>query len=180
MTDLGGAKIEPTDERQSGSILSFDDFNALYCALTGHDGACRWQHRLFTDLEAGRFPPDIELATDLGKTSIIALWVLALGRALARKSSAVPRRLTYVVARRVVVDQASEFADQVRERLEEAAKDESHALYAIATALKNAGCTSSVVEVSTLRGQRAFDTRWCDDPIFYGDAKTAAMKVLGG
>ena len=53
---------------------------------------------------------------------------------------------------------------QVRERLEHAAQDESHALHAIATALKNAGCTSSVVEVSTLRGRRALDTRWRDDP----------------
>lgn len=164
VTDVRGAKFEPTDEGQGGRNPSFEDFNALYCALTGHDGACRWQHRLFTDLEAGRFPTDIELATGLGKTSIIALWVLALGRALARGSNAVPRRLAYVVDRRVVVDQASEFAEKVRERLEEAAKDENHTLYAIATALKNAGCTSSVVEVSTLRGQRALDTRWRDDP----------------
>lgn len=144
--------------------LSFEDFDALYRALTGHDGACRWQHRIFTNLEAGRFPTDIELATGLGKTSIIALWVLALGRALTRKPTAVPRRLAYVVDRRVVVDQASEFAEQVRERLEQAAQDTRHALHAIATALRNAGCTSSVIEVSTLRGQRALDTRWRDDP----------------
>src|SRR5690606_8670657 len=108
-----------------GTILSFNDFNAVYCALTGHDGACRWQHRLFTEFEAGTFPTDIELATGLGKTSIIVLWVLALGRALARGSYSVPRRLAYVVDRRVVVDQASEFAEQVRERLEQAAKDEN-------------------------------------------------------
>ena len=154
-----------TDHRLSGSpCLSFERFNTLYSTLTGHDSACRWQHRLFTDLEAGRFPTDIELATGLGKTAIIALWVLALARALARKSSVVPRRLAYVVDRRVVVDQASEFAEQVRERLEQASQDENHALHAIATALKNAGCTSSVIEVSTLRGQRALDTRWRDDP----------------
>jgi len=164
VTDVPSATSEPTNEGRSRSILSFDDFNALYCALTGHDSACRWQHRLFTDLEAGRFPTDIELATGLGKTSIIALWILALGRALARKSTVVPRRLAYVVDRRVVVDQASEFAEQVREHLEQAARDDKHALHAIATALKNAGCTSSIVEVSTLRGQRAVDTRWRDDP----------------
>ena len=146
------------------ALMSFKEFDADYCALTGHDGACRWQHRLFTDLEAGRFPTDIELATGLGKTSIIALWVLALRRALVHNSKLVPRRLAYVVDRRVVVDQASEFAEQVRERLEQAAQDEDHALHALATTLKNAGCTSSVVEVSTLRGQRALDTRWRDDP----------------
>jgi CRISPR-associated endonuclease/helicase Cas3 len=143
---------------------SFAYFNRLYCALTGHGHACVWQYRLFADLEAGRLPTDIELATGLGKTSIIALWVLALGRGLARQSSVVPRRLAYIVDRRVIVDQASEFAEKVRERLERAAKDENHALYAIATTLKNAGCTSSVVEVSTLRGQRALDSRWRDDP----------------
>ncbi|HEY0872278.1 MAG TPA: type I-U CRISPR-associated helicase/endonuclease Cas3 [Vicinamibacterales bacterium] len=144
--------------------LPFDEFDRVYCALTSHEAACRWQYRLFTDLEAGRFPTDIELATGLGKTSIIALWVLALGRALARESHMVPRRLAYVVDRRVVVDQASEFAEQICERLERAALDEKHALYAIATTLKNAGCTSSIVEVSTLRGQRTLDTRWRDDP----------------
>lgn len=144
--------------------LSLGDFDALYRALTGHQGACRWQHRLFTDLEEGRFPTDIELATGLGKTSIIALWVLALGRALARRATAVPRRLAYVVDRRVVVDQASEFAEQVLERLEQAGNDNKHALHTIAVALKTAGCTSSIVEISTLRGQRALDTRWRDDP----------------
>lgn len=154
-----------TDQQLSETpSLSFGDFDVLYRALTDHDGACRWQHRLFTDLEAGRFPTDIELATGLGKTSIIALWVLALGRSLACKLTTVPRRLAYVVDRRVVVDQASEFAEKVRERIEQAGKDERHPLHEIATKLKNAGCTPSIVEVSTLRGQRALDTRWRDDP----------------
>jgi CRISPR-associated endonuclease/helicase Cas3 len=152
------------DQLERRPTLGFNEFDQLYRALTGHDGACRWQHRLFNDLEAGRFPTGIELATGIGKTSIIALWVLALGRGLARKSFVVPRRLAYVVDRRVVVDQASEFAEEVRERLEHAAWDESHVLHTLATTLKNAGCTSSVVEVSALRGQRALDTRWRDDP----------------
>ncbi|QUW02749.1 type I-U CRISPR-associated helicase/endonuclease Cas3 [Chloracidobacterium validum] len=144
--------------------ISFDCFNELYKELTGHEGACRWQYRLFTYLEAGCFPTDIELATGLGKTSIIALWVLALGHALKRNSTAVPRRLAYVVERRVVVDQASEFAEQVGERLEQAATYENHKLHQIAKVLKEAGCTSSVIEVSTLRGQRTLDKRWRDDP----------------
>lgn len=162
--------------------MTFEQFDLLYRALTGHDGACRWQYRLFTDIEAGRFPTDIELGTGLGKTSIIALWVLALGRALARGLKLVPRRLAYVVDRRVVVDQASEFAEQVRERLEQAARDENHTLHVLATTLKNAGCTSSVVEVSTLRGQRALDTRWRDDPtrpaIIVGTVDMIGSRVL--
>lgn len=144
--------------------MSFEEFDAAYRALTGHDGACRWQHRLFCDLETGRFPSDIELATGLGKTSIIALWALALGRAILHPSCRVPRRLAYIVDRRVVVDQASEFADEVRTRMENAADDPTSPLHDFAVALRDAGCTPGVLETSTLRGQREQDTRWRDDP----------------
>jgi CRISPR-associated endonuclease/helicase Cas3 len=146
------------------ALMSFEEFDAAYCALTGHDGACRWQYRLFTDLDTGRLLTDIELGTGLGKTSIIALWVLALGRALGRASYIVPRRLAYVVDRRVVVGQASEFPEGICARLDQAASDSNHVLHVIAMTLKNAGCTSPVLELSTLRGQRALDTRWRDDP----------------
>lgn len=153
-----------TDQMSGRPHLYFEDFDTLYRALTGHDGACRWQYRLFTEIEDGRFPTDVELATGLGKTSIIALWVLALGRALGRASYIVPRRLAYVVDRRVVVDQASEFAEEVRARLDQAVSDSNHVLHTIAMTLKNSGCTSSVIDLSTLRGQRALDSRWRDDP----------------
>lgn len=149
---------------EAAESMAFEEFNELYRALTGHDSACLWQYRLFTYFDAGRIPTDIELATGLGKTSIIALWILALARTVYRSSSVVPRRLAYVVDRRVVVDQASEFAELIRERLEQAALDPCHTLHSIATTLKQAGCTSSVIEVSTLRGQRALDERWTHDP----------------
>jgi len=144
--------------------MSFEEFDDLYRALTGHDGACRWQYRLFSDLEAGRFPSDVELATGLGKTSIIALWTLALGRVIGQSACLVPRRLAYVVDRRVVVDQASEFAEDIRMRLDAAAKDANHILHPLARALRDAGCTPGILETSTLRGQRTLDTRWRDDP----------------
>jgi CRISPR-associated endonuclease/helicase Cas3 len=143
--------------------MTFEEFNAAYRALTSHDGACRWQYRLFCELQAGSFR-DVELATGLGKTSIIPLWVLALGSRISSPACRVPRRLAYIVDRRVVVDQASEFAEQVRSRLEEAAHTSDHALHLVATALQGAGCTPSVLETSTLRGQRALDTHWREDP----------------
>jgi CRISPR-associated endonuclease/helicase Cas3 len=144
--------------------ISFEEFDAAYRSLTDHDGACRWQYRLFCDLEVGRFPTDVELATGLGKTSIIALWVLALGRTIRHPGSPVPRRLAYVVDRRVVVDQASEFAEDVRTRIEAAVSDATHILHPLASALRDAGCVEGVLETSTLRGQRTLDTRWRDDP----------------
>jgi CRISPR-associated endonuclease/helicase Cas3 len=144
--------------------MSFGDFDIAYRALTGHDGACRWQYRLYCDIESGRFPTDVELATGLGKTSIIALWVLALGRTIGHSKAIVPRRLAYVVDRRVVVDQASEFAECIRTRLEAAVGDANHVLHPLASALRDAGCVAGVLETSTLRGQRTLDTRWRDDP----------------
>ncbi|MCS7025464.1 MAG: type I-U CRISPR-associated helicase/endonuclease Cas3 [Bryobacteraceae bacterium] len=144
--------------------LDFQEFEVVYRAITGHDSAFSWQYRLFCDLEAGRFPSDIELATGLGKTSIIALWVLALGRAIRRPDCPVPRRLAYIVDRRVVVDQASEFAEQVRVRLEKAVDDPENPLQPYAAALSDAGCTPGVLQTSTLRGQRTQDTQWRDDP----------------
>jgi len=162
--------------------MTFEEFDLLYRALTGHDGACRWQYRLFAELEAGRFPTDVELATGLGKTTIIVLWVLALGRAVGRSPCPVPRRLAYVVNRRVVVDQASEFAEEIRARLEAAKDDPSNILHRLASKLSEAGCTPSVVEISTLRGQRALDTRWRDDPsrpaIIVGTVDMIGSRVL--
>ena len=146
-----------------GSV-SFEYFDALYRELTGHDGAFRWQYRLFCDFAAGYFPTDIELPTGIGKTSIIVVWLMALAHALKRGARHVPRRLVYVVDRRVVVDQASEFAEEICNRLEEAVRDDKHALHSLAKALQGAGYTPSVVELSTLRGQRALDTSWRDDP----------------
>ncbi len=84
--------------------ISFEQFDVLYMSLTGHDGACRWQYRLFTAIHSGAFPTDLELGTGLGKTSIIALWAIALGVKNENQTVAIPRRLAFVVNRRVGVE----------------------------------------------------------------------------
>ena len=53
------------------------------------------------------------LPTGLGKTSVIAIWLIAL----ANHSGKVPRRLVYVVNRRTVVDQATDEARKYGVRL---------------------------------------------------------------
>ena len=56
----------------------------------------------------GNFPERCDIPTGLGKTSIIAIWLLALAhRARSGVASGFPRRLVYVVNRRTVVDQAT-------------------------------------------------------------------------
>ena len=64
---------------------------------------------------AGDFPAACTLPTGLGKTSVVAGWLLAL----AENPGAVPRRLVYVVNRRTVVDQTTDEVVKSRRELEE-------------------------------------------------------------
>src|SRR5262249_25683023 len=96
-----------------------DDFDLQFAALTGFS-PLRWQKRLFDQhFITGDLPSAIDVPTGLGKTSVMAIWLIAR----ARKAN-VPRRLVYVVDRRAVVDQATTEAMKLREVLAgEAAAD---------------------------------------------------------
>src|SRR5690606_13991777 len=67
-----------------------------------------WQERLLRSLIKGTLPSAVDLPTGLGKTSVIAIWLLAHAA-----GATVPLRLVYVVDRRAVVDQASAVADHL-------------------------------------------------------------------
>ncbi len=95
-----------------------------------------------------------DLPTGIGKTSVVAIWLIVL----LTHPDRVPRRLVYVVNRRTVVDQTSAEVERIRERLK--ANPE---LNAKLTAL----CAVPVDEplaLSTLRGQFADNREWCADP----------------
>lgn len=126
----------------------------------------RWQWRLFKQFSRCEWPYQIDLPTGLGKTSVIAIWLLALDHALETQAKPLrhPRRLAYVVDRRVVVDQASEEAEAIVTRLERALDNEADALHPTALRLRDAGCDGEVVALSALRGQRTLDASWRTDP----------------
>jgi CRISPR-associated endonuclease/helicase Cas3 len=117
------------------------DFNRCFEKLTGHPPLC-WQKRLYEHLlgpDDGRpdgLPQALDLPTGLGKTSVMAIWYLAL-----RAGARLPRRLVYVVDRRAVVDQATTIADAIKE--------------------KSGDCG---LRVSTLRGQHVDNRAWLDNP----------------
>lgn len=77
------------------------EFAAAFKHLTGH-APFPWQQRLYSLFATGNFAACTPccIPTGLGKTSLIACWLLALSRHPTR----VPRRLAYVVNRRTVVD----------------------------------------------------------------------------
>jgi CRISPR-associated endonuclease/helicase Cas3 len=133
----------------SADLRSFPDNFVL---LTGHP-PMRWQLRLFDRLVDGEIPAALDLPTGLGKTSVMAIWLLARAFAKDKALAAIPRRLVYVVDRRAVVDQATEEAERLREALEGDAKHLNEAL-GLAGALP----------ISTLRGAHVDNREWLGDP----------------
>lgn len=125
------------------------EFDRHFELLTGY-APFPWQRRLFQRFSAGAPPVAVDIPTGLGKTAAMAIWLLA------RASGApLPRRLVYVVDRRAVVDQATDFAETLREQL-------NHPdLESVRSALRLAG---RLLPISTLRGQHVDNREWLDDP----------------
>jgi CRISPR-associated endonuclease/helicase Cas3 len=156
-----------------------EEFCSRFALLTGH-APFPWQQKLFDALLEARFPEALDIPTGLGKTSVIAIWLLALAQhAHTRTTTSFPRRLVYVVNRRSVVDQATTEAEHVR-----------HALFAdrklqpIADVLRSltTGRSGNPLAISTPRGRFADDTSWCDDPsqpaVIVGTVDTIGSRLL--
>ena len=118
------------------------EFNEKFKVLTGND-PLRWQCRLYAQWRENKINPVIDLPTGMGKTAVIAIWLIA--RADAKTDShRLPTRLVYVVDRRTIVDQATALAEKIRKCAAEADLDPP--------------------TISTLRGQYADNREWTCDP----------------
>ena len=127
------------------------DFVSAFKALTGH-APFRWQERLFDRFVAGDLPGAIDLPTGLGKTSVMAIWLLARAR-----NPELPRRLVYIVDRRTVVDQATAEAKKISDALAERSE--------LAELCSKLGLSiDERLPLSTLRGQFADNRAWLQDP----------------
>lgn len=124
-----------------------------------------WQIRVFQQFLGGQFPAELAVPTGLGKTSVMAVWLAALAwQAIQNPANVrIPRRLIWVVDRRVVVDQATEEAEWLARQVEQAGPGEpARQALADLTAIATPG--APVVSVSTLRGERADNRQWSRDP----------------
>lgn len=107
-----------------------------------------WQVELLRRFCRGEPVSSLDIPTGLGKTAVMAVWLVA--RALG---AALPRRLVYVVDRRAVVDQATTLAEQLREYVEQT------------PALKGALMLGERrLPISTLRGKHIDNREWLEDP----------------
>ena len=101
--------------------------------------------RLLRRLLQCDLPQAVDVPTGLGKTAVMALWLIALA-----EGANLPRRLVYVVDRRAVVDQATRFAERLR----------SNMPAALATKLR----LDDGLPISTLRGGFTDNRDWLEDP----------------
>src|ERR1051325_4878550 len=129
-----------------------DAFGDHFAALLGLE-PFRWQRRLFQRLVEGHLPAALDLPTGLGKTSVMAIWLIA--RAHGAK---LPRRLLYVVDRRAVVDQATAEAERLRNALNRNPQlDELKAKLGLGD--------DDPFSISSLRGQFMDNRAWLADPV---------------
>lgn len=124
-------------------------FSALTAENNERHAPFRWQMRLLRRMLDNDLPAAVDLPTGLGKTSVMALWLIARAQ-----GAALPRRLVYVVDRRAVVDQATRFADRLRRNL--------RTLPDLAGSLGLGD--SCELPISTLRGGFADNRQWLEDP----------------
>jgi len=138
-------------------------FENYYTALRGRP-PMRWMVRLFEDVIAGKPPRLVDLETGAGKTELVVIWLLALAwfGKQGRKGSPVPRRLVWVVNRRVLVQQVHEVA----EKLKLAIKAPVGPIAEMATDLRSLCRQGSALDfdVVQLRGQRLDDREWALNP----------------
>ena len=144
------------------------DFGDAFEALTRHR-PFPWQRRLFEKyFLGGALPLAVNVPTGLGKTAVMAVWLLARAA-----GAALPRRLVYVVDRRAVVDQATEFAMQLRDALE------AETLGALRCALD---LQNRRLPISTLWGRHVDNREWMADPsapaIVVGTADMVGSRLL--
>jgi CRISPR-associated endonuclease/helicase Cas3 len=148
------------------SLRHVGEFASLFEALTGNL-PYPWQEKLFGLFLSGTIPANIDLPTGSGKTSIIPIWLLALAEQAAQNSRGIslPRRLVWVVNRRVVVDQATDEAEEIRKRLGD--REGQPALDLLRVSLRKLslpGTNADLIAISTLRGEKEDNREWSDDP----------------
>lgn len=137
-------------------------FRTYFPKLAHVDAPYPWQEQCFQDMLADRLGDSLALPTGTGKTAIMQIWLLALAyRQIAPDPAKpdIPRRLAWVVNRRVVVDQATEEALHISEALDALPENDP-----LRRALEKLSGGDGMLAVSTLRGQKADNGDWCTNP----------------
>lgn len=137
-------------------------FEEYFYALWGRE-PFPWQSMLAQRVREGSWPKVVSLPTAAGKTACldIGLYALACQSELALERRTAPRRIWFVVDRRVVVDAAHERATQIARKLAEA---RNGPLGEVSRRLKKLSGTDCPLAVARLRGGIPDDRSWARLP----------------
>ena len=134
-------------------------FREFFEALWGQ-APFLWQERLANRVVAQGWPRSVAMPTAAGKTALIDIAVYAL----VHGAQAAARRIFFVVDRRVIVDEASERASAIADKLLHAAPGSQ--LWEIAESLRAIGVRSGdPLVTSVLRGGIPRDDTWAESPL---------------
>lgn len=145
------------------SVLSASDFPTFFEEVYGH-GPYKWQSRLATQVvETGKWPELLDLPTGTGKTAALDIALFAL----AARPNDLPRRIVFVVDRRIIVHQAARRVECLVKSLD---PDGAGVAAVVARRLRSlspspAGAPDGpVVRWSELRGGIVRDESWATRP----------------
>ena len=143
----------------SGSAreLTATDFHAFFRDVHGHD-PFPWQQRLTEEvLASGNWPGVIDLPTGTGKTAVLDTAVFAL----AAQPDKSPRRIVFVIDRRIVVDQVYERARKIQMRVK---AGDTPCLRTVGERLQALSDAREVLGVAALRGGVPIENEWARRP----------------
>jgi CRISPR-associated endonuclease/helicase Cas3 len=140
--------------------LGVEDFAPFFRAVYGVE-PFPWQARLAREVCTRGWPQTLDVPTGVGKTAAIDVAVFHL----AARPAQAPRRVVFLVDRRLVVDQAHERAAHLAQKLQEALRGAGEpALQKVARALGGLSRAGSPLETAVLRGGMVREDRWASDP----------------
>ncbi len=146
------------------SDLSIDDFAAFYNAVHGYQ-PFPWQARLARKVATGEpWPRWLALPTAAGNTGVIdiAVFALAVQAGQPARTRTAPRRVLFIVDRRIIVDQAAHHARKLAKAL---AGGHEGVLFAVAERLRSLSGGVSPLDVHQLRGGMYRDDAWVRSPL---------------
>ncbi len=148
-------------------MVKVDDFIPFFKEIHGVE-PFPWQVRLLREVSTNGWPGTISLPTSSGKTSVIdiAIFSLALQANLPPEKRSAPVRITYVVDRRIVVDEAYDRSVRIKSGLENSISENS-VLPLIADNLRkiNGGEGKGTFDIVRLRGGLPREDSFIRDPM---------------
>ena len=138
------------------SELTHKDFASFFRDIHGHE-PFPWQQRLTEQvLSRGVWPKVMDLPTGTGKTAVLDTAVFAM----AARPGTSPRRVVFVIDRRIVVDQVYVRAQRIRDRIE---AGDTEMLRHVRDRLWSLS-DGELLGVAALRGGIPVDNEWTHHP----------------